>query len=328
MSRRFPAPRPAFTLIELLVVIAIIAMLIALLLPAVQKVREAAAQTQCRNNLKQMGLALHNYHDVNKGMPPAYFFVPPPPMPSPPPPPPEVQRLIDFKKVLKGTKTDPGWGWAAFLLPYLEQEGLARQIDFSAPIMDAKHEKVRITPLSIYQCPSDWGAVTPRYTLFDEWNLPMCELALTSYAACFGAGGDVGEQPESGNGVFYRNSKTRVTDILDGSSNTLAIGERSAMFVQATWVGAVSNGTARTTPGAPVYFAAIEEAPTMVMARAWTHNINWAYSEPYDFFSPHASGAMFLFADGSVRQLSTSLDVTTYQALATRAGGETIQHDF
>jgi prepilin-type N-terminal cleavage/methylation domain-containing protein len=249
---RTTLPRPAFTLIELLVVIAIIAMLIALLLPAVQKVREAAAQTQCRNNLKQMGLALHNYADVNKGMPPAYLFVPPPPMPPPPPPasPPEVQRLIDFKKILKGTKTDPGWGWAAFLLPYLEQDPLARQIDWNAPIMDAKHEKVRLTELPIYHCPSDWG--TGRYTLYDEWNLPMGKLASTSYAACYGAGGDVGEQPEAGNGVFYRNSKTRFTDIIDGSSNTLAIGERSAMFVQATWVGAVSNGTARTTPGAPV----------------------------------------------------------------------------
>jgi prepilin-type processing-associated H-X9-DG protein len=77
-----------------------------------------------------------------------------------------------------------------------------------------------------------------------------------------------------------------------------------------------------------VYFFAIEEAPTMVMARAWTHQINYAYSEPYDFFSPHASGAMFLFADGSVRQISPALDVTTYQALASRAGGEPINQDF
>jgi len=326
MRHQSHAPRPAFTLIELLVVIAIIAMLIALLLPAVQKVREAAAQTQCRNNLKQMGLALHQFHDVNKGMPPAYAFVPPPPLPPPPPPPPGVQRLIDFKKTLKGTKTDPGWGWGAFLLPYLEQEPLARQIDWNLPISDAKHEKVRTTQLPIYNCPSDWG--TGIYTLLDEWNLPMGELATNSYAACFGAGGDVGEQPESGNGVFYRNSKTRFADITDGASNTLAIGERAAMFVQTTWVGAVSNGTARTTENAPVYFAAIEEAPTMVMARAWTHNINWAYSEPYDFFAPHTTGAMFLFADGSVRQLSTALDVVTYQALATRAGGETIGLEF
>src|ERR1700737_1514161 len=103
--------RPGFTLIELLVVIAIIAILIGLLLPAVQKVREAAARLQCTNNLKQIGLGLHNYHDANRSFPPGYLASGP--------------YSDGF------TDTAPGWGWAAFLLPYIEQDNLHRQINFN-----------------------------------------------------------------------------------------------------------------------------------------------------------------------------------------------------
>ena len=159
--------RTAFTLVELLVVIAIVAVLIGLLLPAVQKIREAAARLQCQNNLKQIGLALHNYHDGNLSLPPGYLAVPP---------------YADG-----ATDTTPGWAWSVFLLPYLEQEPLSSSIRFDLPVEHAQNAPAVQTLVKDYLCPSDQ---TPpaAFTVSDAFGKPVALLTPSSYAAC--AGGD------------------------------------------------------------------------------------------------------------------------------------------
>src|SRR5262245_10843060 len=124
--------RKGFTLIELLVVISVISILIGLLLPAVQKVREAAARIQCQNNLHQIGLALHNYHDAKQAFPPGYVATVP---------------YTDG-----ATDTTPGWGWAAYLLPYIEQDNLFRQLNFNQPVQNSPAIQTMVKP---YLCPSD-----------------------------------------------------------------------------------------------------------------------------------------------------------------------------
>jgi prepilin-type N-terminal cleavage/methylation domain-containing protein len=318
--------RPGFTLIELLVVIAIIAVLIGLLLPAVQKVREAATRMECKNNLKQIGLGLHTYHDAKRAFPPGYRYqlqsaalqprdllvltlvglwdVPPPAMN----PPPET----------------PGWGWAAFLLPYVEQENLAKQIDYTLPVVAPTLQAARTAPLRLFTCPADRSTgfflvpdsigKTPRHSGI------VAEASTNSYAACYGALGVLWSQPDQGNGVFYRNSKTKIADIADGTSNTIAVGERCALLAQTPWAGVMTGGVVQTTPGAPVYTSYTEPSPAMVLARVGQKPLNDPYCEPLDFFSPHRSVVHFVFADGAVHALTSTTDVSLLQALATAAG--------
>jgi prepilin-type N-terminal cleavage/methylation domain-containing protein/prepilin-type processing-associated H-X9-DG protein len=313
--------RRGFTLIELLVVIAIIGVLIALLLPAVQKVREAAFRASCKNNLKQIGLALHHYHDAYKSLPagylrdnkpleaefghfgsqPAIFDRPPPWMNEP-------QR--------------PGWGWAALLLPFIEQENLGHKIDYQLPVESPANLESRTQPLKIYTCPSDKN--TGVYMVLNDWGVDIARAATNSYAACYGVSTILFAQPEAGDGLFYRNSKIRLEQITDGTSTTLAIGERGTILVQTPWAGVMTHGTARTYPDAPVYTSVVQPCAVMVLARVGYRSLNDSWAEPYDFFSPHGNLVHFAFADGSVRALSSSVDFQILQALATRAGGEVV----
>jgi prepilin-type N-terminal cleavage/methylation domain-containing protein/prepilin-type processing-associated H-X9-DG protein len=295
--------RTAFTLIELLVVIAIIAILIGLLAPAVQQVREAAARAQCQNNLKQLGLACHGYHDSYKRFPPGYTA---------------AGAYSDG-----ATDTAPGWGWAAYLLPYIEQAPLYRQLNFSQPIQGQAAAQAVITLLL---CPSD--QVDGAFTAGDATGSPVAALGPCSYAATVGSDASDCADP-TGNGIFYRNSRTRIADVRDGTSQTVLLGERSLSQVTGAWAGAPSGAVVRAGPMNP-WPNATAPAPVFVLA----HN-NWINIRTDtdggldDFGSNHTGGANLAFADGSVRFLrSITADGPeryAFWAMGTRAGGEVIQ---
>jgi prepilin-type N-terminal cleavage/methylation domain-containing protein/prepilin-type processing-associated H-X9-DG protein len=296
--------RNAFTLIELLVVIAIIAILIGLLLPAVQKVRDAAQRASCTNNLKQMGLALHNYHDANLRFPPGYLA---------------TGAYVDGT-----TDTTPGWGWATYILPQLEQGNLYNQLNLSQPITNFPAAIQTVVP--IYTCPADLGTGTPFAVTNGSWAT-VCMAAPTSYAAC--CGGGVSTTAATGNGVFYRNSQTRLTDITDGTSNTILIQERAFANVEGVWVGAINTGYcnqgAYNQDAVPGKLG--QGAADLVLIHAGTNNSTTGRNLD-DTSSKHGVGSNFLFADGSVHFLrniqSGSADSVTLEAMGTIAGGEVV----
>jgi len=300
-----PRPRSGFTLIELLVVIGIIAMLMALALPAVQRVREAAYQTTCRNNLHQIGIALHAHADAKGFLPPGYTF----------------NGIVS-----PGTpvvyNTAPGWGWAAHLLPYIDQGPLFDQFDWEQPVEKKANEFGRTQIVPTYTCPSD--RKTGVYKVLSHWNTSVGDAATNSYAACYGFGGRIGEYPTYGTGLFFRNSRFRLNEIPDGLSTTLAVGERAAFFCQGPWVGCLSDGTIRTDLDAPTYVFSIEETAVLVLARTSGITLNHDFAEPYDYYTPHPTVGHFLFADGSVRSLTPATPMTVWQAIGTRDGGETL----
>ncbi|MCA9026322.1 MAG: DUF1559 domain-containing protein [Planctomycetaceae bacterium] len=297
--------RNGFTLIELLVVIAIIAVLIALLLPAVQQAREAARRTQCRNNLKQIGLAMHNYHDIYQMFPPGWIAVD-----------------AGVSSAHEGTS---GVGWAAMILPQLEQANVWQQFDPNVSIADPANEAFRKNTLSVFRCPSD---PQPDTWEIEEEGSPgtvLAELPIANYIGAFGTEeldgceNMPGTAPVNasgqcvGDGSLYHNSSTRLRDYLDGTSNTFLVGERRTDADEdwySTWVGMVPEG---------------EEAFQRVLGSA-DHVPNDPVAHFDDFSSQHAGGSHFVWGDGSVSFISGSIDKATYQALGTIKGGEAVSN--
>jgi prepilin-type N-terminal cleavage/methylation domain-containing protein/prepilin-type processing-associated H-X9-DG protein len=311
--------RTGFTLIELLVVIAIIGILIGMLLPAVQKIRESALRSDCANNLKQIGLALQSYHDANQGFPPGYRA---------------------FGPYLDGSAdTSPGWGWAAYILPFLEQTPLHRQLNFYQPIQNSPGMQ---TMVKVYRCPSDQDS-EGTFMVPDGFGNPVCLAAPTSYAAC--CGDDAADTRDTtGNGVFYRNSHTRIAEITDGTSQTILVGERAWANANGAWAGAIPGGVLKrgqSNPCQPNIPGAWYPSSTLAVAHA---HLNNAMVDPDgsagmdDFSSRHNGGSNFVFADGSVHFLhsiagdnpdgSYTAEGVSFQALATRANGDVVSGDW
>ncbi len=298
--------RLGFTLIELLVVIGIIGILVALLLPAVQQAREAARRMQCQSHLKQIAIAIHNYHSAFNTFPPGY--------------------MSRFDAT--GNDTGPGWGWGALILPQIEQAPLYSQIDFNVGIEHPSNATARLTRIPTYLCPSDsapdqWQ-VAKRSLSTGAFISNICEVGSANYVAMFGTF----EPGVDGDGLFFRNQQMQMQDILDGSSHTLMIGERSFSLGEATWTGAVTEGVIVPDGSDGVGTGPPESASSMVLGHSGDgYSPGDPRSHVNQFYSHHVGGVQFLFADGHVSFVTNSLDYTVYQSVTTRAGGEIISSD-
>lgn len=300
--------RRGFTLIELLVVIAIIAILIALLLPAVQQAREAARRSTCKNNLKQMGLAMHNYHDAHGQFPPGNIYG-------------------STGGSFNGGNVRNGLGWQVMLLPYLEEATLYnmfnfdRAYNFTTPAGDFNNRNLSRTPVAVFLCPSSADRLSSHGT-----EGPNGEHTIHYW----GIQGPRGVNPVTGQnyevigtesrggyatkGVLFPNSNVRIGWIYDGTSNTLAIGE-------ASWVG---NSERRAW-----HRGGNENNIHCISAKNVSRPINEnplpSVPQPVNdapFGSEHAGGTHFLLADGSVRFLSENIDMVLYLSLCSRDGKE------
>lgn len=308
--------KTGFTLIELLVVIAIIAVLIALLLPAIQQARAAARRSQCSNNLKQVGMALHNYHESHQCFPPGYVS--------------SYDRYDPDREDLGA-----GWGWAAMLLPHVEQAQLYEQVNFQLNIEADANRTARIQSVDVFLCPADPFSDGVFDVLEEDGTTAITQVAGANYVGMFGLG-EVEESLDNANGSFFRNSRIRHRDYLDGTSRTIVVAERSHNISRVTWTGRVTEGWSFPTPPAQGGSIASpfppEEAFIMILGPIGTEDGNRTPNDPLahneDYWSFHSGGIHALFGDGSVRFISDSIDVPAWQAFATRAGNEAVTSGF
>jgi type II secretory pathway pseudopilin PulG len=305
--------------VELLVVIVIIGVLVGLLLPAVQAAREAARRIQCSNNLKQMGLALHNYESTYRTFPPGF-----------------ISRVTG---TWPGGGNDPipeaGPGWSAFamILPNMELGTLHSSINFGLPISAPANRSARSTKVPAYQCPSDsWDepvSVWPN-------ALGIRDLAPSSYVGCLGGGNPANAPRYSAmyeetpfNGMFHRNQAIRHSQITDGTSNTIGFGERASMFTPNGWAGVIPNAQTVFSPRVAqsrgqTVGQTVRPAITMATLHVRTSGPNAPTGSPGGFWSPHTGGCQFLLMDGSIHTISTDVDMQVYRAMAGRNDGESI----
>jgi prepilin-type N-terminal cleavage/methylation domain-containing protein len=310
-----------FTLIEILVVILVIAALIGLLLPAVQSARESARRIQCSNNLKQIGLGLHAYHDAVGSFPPAYLSRDP-----------------------GMARPSEGWGWGAFLLPWVDQRPIHNAINFDhcVPMMSFNATAQR-TRISAYLCPTstDPGPMTTGFTgTVIEGIEPLAPGQYIGSAGSVSAAGESAGDPPP-DGILFKNSVISVRDIVDGTGSTLLVGERSRNVADATWVGlAFEAFSICTNRDAPVVGCA--SSKFWLIGRTGPDTLTETYllkddassyppyrpgTGPDGFASQHPGITQFAIADGSVRPIRTAVARTVLRALSSRAGGEIVGAD-
>lgn len=311
------ASRRGFTVIELLVVVAIIAILVALLLPAVQQAREAARRTQCRNNLKQIALALHNYHDQFGTFAPGWVY--------------------DAQRPAADAPTNC-WGWSASILPHIGQAPLYDQLNFHAGFrggLDASGANSPLgttgaegTVIAVFRCPSDTGA---DHVVSQDGTMKFG--ARSSYPGVNG-GFLLDMFPITAQGgVFGENSRCRLNDVVDGASQTFLVGERAWLEIAGSGVG-TSTLWAGTRAGIPGIQAANAVAfavgqciiPLNTSPRHAPDPFGGGESDSswHGFSSQHVGGAHFALADGSVRFINDAIVYETYGRLSTVADGEIV----
>ena len=318
LSRHRYASR-GFTLIELLVVIAIIAVLIALLLPAVQQAREAARRTQCRSNLKQIGLALHNYHDQFQIFPPGCGLSSQSP---------DAGYSVDLTTANRAAS----YGWAAYILPQLDQSPLYNQLNVGGLELVLLMQQAAMRPLTqtvlrVYRCPTDVAPDTNTRRLFSNAIFADTPVGTSSYAGVHGTrwshGVDWIVNKTDPFGVFWPASRIGIRDITDGTSNTFIVGERHWDYLSAVWIG-TRNYTGNGDVG----------LRQILGITNWQINLPGT-NAPRAFHSAHTGGAHFLLGDGSVRFVTQNIHfdntladptnpqsyVGTYQRLGQRADG-------
>lgn len=308
-----------FTLIELLVVIAIIGVLVAILLPAVQQAREAARASQCRNHLKQIGVALHNYHDQFGVFPPGNGFS-------------TESPDAGYKINLTTANRAAAYGWGAYILPQLDQLGLFNKLDVNGRelitvMRTANLRPIAQTILSVYKCPSDDAPDLNEPRAFSNAIFGDTPVATSNYVGVHGTRWSHadnwilnGEDPY---GIFWPGSRVRIDDIKDGTSNTFMVGERNWDNFSAIWIG-TRNYTGNGDVGLRQHLGITN----------WKINLP-GNNSPRAFHSNHTGGAHFLLGDGSVRFVDDSIHfdnalkiagnpqsmIGTYQRLGMRADG-------
>jgi prepilin-type N-terminal cleavage/methylation domain-containing protein/prepilin-type processing-associated H-X9-DG protein len=303
--------RDAFTLIELLVVIAIIAILIGLLVPAVQKVREAANRMACSNNLKQIGLAMHAYENTRGRFPPGSVVGP-------------------FSQAGFTIPAKVSHGWGPFLLPYLEKPGLADRYCWDVSYNDPANQEVVTTQLQILQCPSaEPNRWVTAVEMPDAWSYGG-KGACSDYAGVLQIDPqlvDLGLVDPAPNykGVMAQNNMTRIADITDGTSYTILITEdsgrpqawRAGKLVEGVYASGAAWATANLIHGkGSSSNGATQPGPCAINC-----------TNDREVYSFHPGGANAVFADGSVHFLSASIDIKIFARLVTRAGGEVVSGD-
>lgn len=306
-------PTRGFTLIELLVVIAIIAILIALLLPAVQQAREAARRSQCKNNMKQIGLAMHNYHDAYNTFPPGYI----------------TKTPCSSATVWSGcNQGELGvYGWGASVLPYIDQAPLYNILNMGSVTLDQNLANATVrqalqSPIPVFLCPSDPGPNLNDYTsASNNYNFNVTDgtnayqIARSDYVMMANAWDSTtppvyATQYGPAHGVGYANSSVRFRDITDGSSNTILVGERAYVYKGANKIGGANvigfSGSNNTQSSSYA-----RKGNGMAVIGLTYNGINAVAGAEHDvrgFSSNHVGGAHFVFCDGSVHFLSENID--------------------